>query len=189
MRLFIAIELPPEVQRHLARVQDRLQQEVRSASWTKQANLHLTLKFLGEVPEPDVPQLTSALTAIHPIEPFNLLACGITCFPSHGPIRIVAASFNGDEVRLRSLYHAVEETTAALGFARERRDYHAHATLARPRSLLPSAAKDKLTAVSSPHFPGPSFTACEFVLMESRLLRQGAQYTPLARFPLVKTNT
>src|SRR5205807_1053292 len=86
-RIFIAIEIPADIRR---RIKEHIEQlraacpDVR-ASWTREDNLHLTLKFLGDVPIARIPTLSNAVAeAAHEINPFDLTVSGCGTFPPHG---------------------------------------------------------------------------------------------------------
>src|SRR5690349_8452699 len=99
MRLFIAITLSEAVRRCLsqlcAELKTKLVDEPRSLSWVKAESLHVTMKFLGEVPESAVPDLCAALSAVPKCGPLSLRACALHCLPRHRPPRVIAAGLNG----------------------------------------------------------------------------------------------
>ncbi len=123
MRLFVAIELPEKVRAHLMEAQAAMRPGLRGVSWTRGENLHLTLKFLGETAEADVPRVCAGLEGVRRAEGIGLRASGVTCFPERGMFRVVAAGFSGEVERLGALYGEVERACAGLGFAAERRAY------------------------------------------------------------------
>lgn len=183
MRLFLAIELPPAVQSHLGRLQEALRSRAR-VSWTRPANLHLTLQFLGEMPETDVPGLTAALAGVRQKSIGGLCFTHLEMFPPAGRVRIVGAALAGDIAVVHQLHDAIQDATVALGFAPEHRAYRPHATLGRAGVPLPGSLRAVLAAAAELHWPGPRFDVHEFVLMQSRLRSEGAQYLPVARFAL-----
>jgi 2'-5' RNA ligase len=196
MRLFTAIELPAPVRNHLAGLArewaDNWGEELLGlsnedyprASWVRPENLHVTLKFLGEVPEPDVPKVCDALSGCVSPGAMRLNADRVECLPPRGPVRVIAASVGGDVGRLALLHQEIERACDKVGFAPERREYRPHITLGRAKVPLPRHVREGLAAAGAGHFPGPEFEAREFVLMESRLRREGAEYVPAARFAL-----
>ena len=191
MRLFTAIELPDPARRHLADVQARLKQLWQPAaatrfppvSWTREKNLHVTLKFLGEVPDERVPGVCEALAqATFPREPLKLHAAALDAFPSHGSIRVLHARIEGDADALAAVHASIEAQCASLGFPRENRRFRAHVTMGRPRAPL-RGAWDALERATSGTLPGPEFEAPSFSLVQSKLNPAGAIYTTLATFP------
>lgn len=186
MRLFFAIELSEQVRAHLSRVQDELRDKDRGISWTKSENLHVTLKFIGEVEEPNVAPLCDAVKQLPRPGPIVLRAMGLQFFPPRSGARIVAAEMEGDLEQLQQVYEQLEDACARCGYARERRRYRPHVTLARPRQFLRPPQQAQLIERSENLWTGPNLTITEFVLMESQLGgARGAQYVPVARFPLV----
>jgi 2'-5' RNA ligase len=183
MRLFLAIELPDDVREHLLNVRQRLEAWLPKIAYTRAENLHLTLKFLGEVEPKRVDAITESLSKIG-TQRIELQADGIECFPARGPVRIVAASLTGSTGALRALVDAIEQRCKHLGFEREQRAYTPHVTLARARPVLSAKFRAIATEVTEDLWPGPTFAPGEFVLMDSQLTPEGSKYTPVARFPI-----
>src|SRR5687767_13170747 len=130
MRLFLAIELSDELRNHLVKMQDGVRSLATNLSFTRPENLHLTLKLLAEVPDPDVPSLTDALNTIPRVGEFSLSTTGIICFPDRGRVRVISANVNAPH-NLLQLHTQIETAMQAKGFARENRAYRPHITLAR----------------------------------------------------------
>ena len=181
MRLFVAIELSSELRTHLVKMQEGVRAVTADLSLTRPENLHLTLKFLGEVPDAQVPRVTDALAAIAPVGEFDLKDAGIVCFPEGGRVRVVSAAVESTS-NLIELHQRIEGAMEAAGFPREGRAYHPHITLARARNALPPPMRGRLMAADDASKPRESMRVHDFVLMESRLHPKGAQYTPAARF-------
>src|SRR5438874_11926278 len=91
-RTFVAIEIPPDIRQRIKEHIDQLRAafpDVR-ASWTRENNLHLTLKFLGNVPVAHIPALSTAVAeAAHEIDPFDLVISGCGTFPPHGRPKVL----------------------------------------------------------------------------------------------------
>jgi len=183
MRLFLAIELPPDVRAHLRSVQEVLEPHLGSAAITRDAGLHVTLKFLGEADPSQLEPIETSLAAVGG-GPIELSAVGVACFPERGSVRIVAASFGGNVKRLKAVHDAVEQRCSYLGFRREERAYRAHVTLVRARPVLPPSIRKLAHDLMAPLWPGPTFTAEAFALFQSRLMPEGSQYMKLHEFPL-----
>jgi 2'-5' RNA ligase len=185
MRLFIAIELPEDAKRHLVAVQDAVRPHAAKASLTRPENLHLTLKFLGEVEVRLAGALRESLEKVKGPVGISLSATGIECFPNRGPVRIVAAALGGQVEALSAVHAAIEQRCRFLGFERETRAYRPHVTVARARPTLPPATRDLLSDTTEALFPGPALVAKEFALVQSTLKPQGSEYVTIARFPFV----
>ena len=189
-RTFIAIELPPDIRHRITEhiVQLRTAFPQVRASWSRAHNLHLTLKFLGDIPVSRIPSLSDACDeAARQIAPFELLVKGSGTFPPHGKpkvlwIGIEDAAASSRSKGLLSLHSALEDQCAAAGLAREPRAYHPHLTIARLRE-----AKDS-RPLAEQHkqidFAPQTFAVTEIVLFRSELSSQGSKHTALARHPL-----
>ena len=189
MRLFIAIELPAPVRRHLAVLAASLRESLDRASrpvpisWTRESNLHVTLKFLGEVPDERVTEVCDALAHVEYWPPaLRLYPEALDAFPSRNVIRVLHARVAGEIDRLAALHAAIAVQCEQLGFPRENRRFHAHVTLARPRVPL-RGAWETLQESARDAWPGPAFEARQFSLVQSQLNPRGSVYTPLAHLP------
>ena len=174
MRLFVAIELDEPFRNQLIKIQDALRSNLPNVSFTKPQNLHLTLKFIGEVEDKKVPALCDALGAVTREGPFVLNYVGLDFLPERGPIRIIAAAVDGGE-KLLALQKRIEEACATQNIPRENRRYRAHITLARDRRGMPRSKKPQVANVDA------AMTVNEFVLMQSKLSNEGSEYTVLQR--------
>jgi 2'-5' RNA ligase len=183
MRLFLAVELPQEVREHLLKVRQTLEGALPKVSYTRGENLHLTLKFLGDVEPKRVDAITESLGHIKSPQ-FELFANAIECFPHRGPIKVITAALDGTLPPLRALVESIEQRCKFLGFEKEQRGFRPHVTFARARPVLSQRFRTELEEATSNLWPGPSFSTTEFVQMESQLHPQGSIYKPLARFPL-----
>ena len=178
MRLFVAIELDEPFRNHLIKLQESLRPNLPHVSFTKPENLHLTLKFIGEVEEKKVPSLCDALSTVACEGPFLLNYTGLDFLPERGPIRIIAAAVDGGE-KLLALQKRIEEACDTQNIPRENRRFRAHITLARDRRGMKRSKKPHIAEnVIAP------MTATEFVLMQSKLSNKGSQYQPLQRVHL-----
>jgi len=183
MRLFVAVHLPQEIRDGLAAVQERLRRLQADVSWVKPANLHITLKFLGETEPKRLESIGSELTeAARSAAPFSLAVAGVGTFGGRIP-RVVWAGVREGAAPLEALAGTVEDGLARLGFPKERRRFTAHFTLGRVRSprnaeVLLAAIRDEPTELLGTVF------VKEFVLMQSQLDPGGSIYTALEHFPL-----
>jgi 2'-5' RNA ligase len=192
VRLFLAIELPDPVRQHLSDLVARYSiPDFVTLTWgddfglssTRPENLHVTLKFLGEVDDSAVAELVDALNRVELKAPLRLRAAYVDLLPSRGPVRVIAAGLDGHgHVDLVRLHHSVEDCTSGLGYPAERRDYRPHITLARAKWPIPKTLRDNLFQFLQDKFPGPEFQADHFSLFESRLGSGARQYIRLARF-------
>ncbi len=184
MRLFLAIEIPPAVREHLCAVQTIVAPLAPRATLTTAANLHLTVKFLGEVSDAKFDSLIDSLQKVGRPGVVDLTAVGLECFGSGNSIRVVGATIGGDLRALTGLNRSLEQRCQYLNIPAEARAFRPHITLARSRSGLPSAAEKELQAACQAQWPGPTFTAASFCLMQSVLLPSGAEYRQRHSFPI-----
>lgn len=143
IRSFIAIPLSPEVQRSAKRLLRDLRQEKDGMKWVPEDNLHLTLKFLGDVVDREVPAVCQAIRQVtQRFEPFELEFSGTGGFPTAQRPRVIWAGVHAGGDSLVELVTALEIELAELGFKREPRDYRPHLTLGRVRSGSRSASEE-----------------------------------------------
>jgi RNA 2',3'-cyclic 3'-phosphodiesterase len=189
LRLFCAIELPREVRAEVARHITTLREsapDVR-ASWDREEKLHLTLKFFGDVEEKKIEQLIAALRrAASFVSPFDLNIRGTGSLPPKGPPRVLWLGVSDPSGRFAELHRQAEDECARSGFARERKPFHPHLTVARLRS--PAGARRLATLHQGMEFEAPAFTVTEIVLMRSELLPHGSRHTKLSGHQLKKTD-
>ncbi|HKS95105.1 MAG TPA: RNA 2',3'-cyclic phosphodiesterase [Terriglobia bacterium] len=185
MRCFIAIDLPQEIHAALARLQAEFRAALgrhdADARWTRPEGIHLTLKFLGHVPEPEVAAVTESLAALGAFDKFAIEVGGLGFFPGPRRPRVFWVGVEAPPA-LQTLVSGVEAAMEKLGFAPEQRDFTPHLTLARFRTPRPQPALEKLVAERANLSLG-KFEVSEFFLFESKLSPHGAEYRKVARFP------
>jgi 2'-5' RNA ligase len=128
VRAFVALELPGEIKDRLQGVQEKLSDCSARLTMVETALIHITLKFLGEVTEKDIPQVSAALRSIS-FRPFPVTVGAVTVNNVKRPHTVWCTVSDGGEGK--KLFHQVEEVLAPLGFEREARGFTPHATLAR----------------------------------------------------------
>jgi len=187
-RLFVACELPGEAKEALAAVQRLLQERgTEGLRWVRPEGIHLTLKFLGEVPARRLEAIERALArAVQ--EPFSLsVRLGrLGSFGGSTGLRVVWVGLEGDVEELARLAARVEGALDPLGFPRERRPFAAHLTLARVKEGASPQDRRRLfglvRSLEPPPLPGATLETVS--LMQSTLEPGGARYQCLARFPI-----
>ncbi len=184
MRCFLALETPADAKKLLAGVQERLRRADADVAWVAEENLHLSLKFLGELTAEQIGRLTDRLRAEAARRPGMTLGyAGLGVFPERGLPRVVWAGATGDLEALAGLAAAAERAAEAVGVPRERRPFVAHLTLGRVRSArripqLQAALEEQRQG----GWGGGPVREC--VLYRSTLTPQGPVYEGLERFPL-----
>jgi RNA 2',3'-cyclic 3'-phosphodiesterase len=185
LRLFCAIELPQEIRARAAGYIARLRQAEPDAraSWDRQEKLHLTLKFFGDTREERVHFLAGALErAASLVNPLEVAIRGTGAFPPSGQPRVLWLGVTEQSGGLDKLHRRLEDECAGVGFARERKRFHPHLTIARMRS--PEGARKLAALHKSMEFEAAAFTVTEIVLIKSELLPGGSRYTTLSRHEL-----
>jgi len=184
IRSFIAIELPEEIKRGLARLRGELEREEHTfVKWVDVEGIHLTLKFLGNIPLKRVAEITNAMEeATQGISPFHLEISGLGAFPDLKQPRVLWVGIGGDIDKLSSLQQKIDSALASLGFAKEERPFVPHLTLARVRQgALSIQIKNFGELVASANFKmSYSFEVGAISLMRSQLTPRGAIYTRLS---------
>ena len=181
-RVFVAIELPASMRRKLIEHIDRLRStmpEVR-ASWCREENLHLTLKFLGDTPVTKVEALAQAAQrAASAVSPFEIIVEGCGAFPPRGQPRVLWIGIDDPSGKLSELYRALEDECAKAPFARELRVFHPHLTIARLRKPLGSRQVAQLHKEIG--FTPESVAVSELVVIRSELSDEASKHSVVSR--------
>ena len=183
VRSFIAIELPEGVKTGLTRLQNQLKAANHSpVKWINPGSIHLTLKFLGDVPVDKINSITRALeTATREIPPFQLEVKDLGVFPNLNKVRVVWVGVSGDITRLGQLQQRIESNLAILDFTPETRAFTPHLTLARLREQAsPDERQNFGQLIGNTKFESVyKFRVDSISLMSSQLTREGAVYSRL----------
>lgn len=196
-RTFIAIELPPDVRarvaQHIACLRHE-RPEVR-ASWSREGNLHLTLKFLGNVSVADIYKVSDAVARATKSAPsFELTFCGCGTFPPQGRPTVLWIGAGSAGIRppsaqllspsdLDRLHNSIENELDTAGFPRDSRPFRPHLTIARLRQS--QGARQLADLHKSLGFASIGFDVSEVVVFKSELLTQGSKHTAISRHELV----
>ena len=174
-RLFVAIRPPPEVRAQLL----ALQGGVEGARWQDDDQLHLTLRFIGDVDARKADDVLATLAHVHG-SPFTIAINGVGAFDRKGRVDALWAGVT-PHAPLEALHQKIDHTLVRMGLPPEGRAYLPHITLARfSRSGgLPDAFLAANAAISS-----ASFAVRHFALFESTLGSDGARYHLVERWPL-----
>lgn len=184
MRLFIAVDVDEQVRRQLASVQSQLRMALSSpgVKWVNPESIHLTLKFLGDVPDREVPRvcrLTEEAAGRHP--PFEIRVQGMGTFGS--PARVLWAGVLPSE-NLTSLAADLEKAFEEAGWPGEEKDFSAHLTMARLKdSRAGHSARRLLQEYASRTFGDVCIE--QVIVYESQLSSKGPIYTPVGKYNLI----
>jgi RNA 2',3'-cyclic 3'-phosphodiesterase len=183
VRAFIAITLDPGQIVELKQIQRQLQAQVpgEAVRWVRPDQLHLTLRFLGNVPRAKLAELSAALNrATEAMASFRLALAGVGCFPDTKRPRVVWIGMNGDLDSLRRLQSQIEHETQYLGDHRESRDFQPHLTIGRVKAAGIAARKVGECIERAVAPPAAELAVRQIHLIQSELSPAGARYTTLA---------
>ncbi len=185
MRTFVAIELTQQCRDNLLEAIDTLDSIAGGVKWSDEEQLHLTVKFIGELDEDALPDAVEALQKpADETPPFSMDISGISGFPPKGVPNVLFAAVQEDSGVLQSLQSSVEDALAEeLGVEREDRDYIPHVTLGRIKEKGFCPPLPKLVKQLPDSYFG-NVPAGEMVLIKSELTPDGPVYTPLHEFTL-----
>jgi len=184
-RIFCAIELPASVRavvlRHIADLKDAV--PGARASWAREETLHLTLKFLGEIPTTSVPSFSSAVArAAAGVSPLSVHLNETGAFPRHGQPKVLWIGVDDGSRRLADLQSRLEAESEAAGYPKEQRPFHPHLTIARLRD--PRVARALASAHKEMQFDPVVIPVSELVVIRSELSSAGSKYTAVSRHAL-----
>ena len=185
IRTFVAVEIGSEVRNRAAELIAALSAAGADVKWVEPKNLHLTLKFLGDVDTGEIHQVCRAVQdAVADAAPFEFELRGAGAFPGAGRPRTVWLGVAQGEEELVALNGRIEPPLEKLGFRREARRYQPHLTIGRVRRGGPGVrALGELLSQRSDFEAGRTAVA-EVIVFSSQLDRSGPTYEPLARAPL-----
>lgn len=181
-RTFCAIELGDEVRERLAEHAQQLRQKnpQASASWTKPENVHLTLKFFGNISKEKLTRISEAAARVgSTFSPFQIRIGGTGVFPRRSRPQVLWIGIEDSSGRLSDLQQRLEEEFAREGFPKENRGYRPHLTIARLRR--PEDARQLAEAHIQTKFGLTTIRVNEFVLFRSQLSPKGSIYTVISK--------
>jgi 2'-5' RNA ligase len=181
MRLFVALEIPSAVRENLAALLESLRAVSPQTRWVRPENLHVTLKFMGEVPETKLAATRSVLAGVRSDQPVTVDFRGLGFFPNEKRPRVFWAGIEASP-NLKTLAADIESVVEKLGIPREQRPFSPHLTLARFEPPgLPEKLRSAIQENAAREFG--SLRTNQYHLIESKLKPSGAEYTTLESFP------
>ncbi|HBQ38923.1 MAG TPA: RNA 2',3'-cyclic phosphodiesterase [Candidatus Omnitrophica bacterium] len=183
MRAFLAVELPADIRRSLADLQSQLAKTRADVKWTEEENLHITMRFLGEITGPQRQGLEEMLRrAASRHHATTVQLDGLGAFPSVDSPRVLWVGIREGQEELTKIAQEIEQGVTALGLPKEDHQFSAHVTLGRVRS--PKHRAQLVAAMRAVTWTRPEpFMATHLTLFQSTLTSAGARYTPLVKFP------
>ena len=196
-RTFAACDLTDEARAALARAQAALRDKLEGVRWPAAENLHLTMRFLGDVSSNDIGEVLAALSAAAAdVPPLTLRLGRADVFPNWRRPAVLVAHLDADETHMQQLQDLHQKFSARLkplGFAPEKRAFRPHVTIGRVRGRRPNKAnawgdlREILAACGLPTVEARvpiSIPIEEVILYESILRPAGPEYVPLGRAAL-----
>lgn len=179
MRTFIAIELPQEIKDSLSKIQEQLKQSGADVKWVLPQNIHLTLKFLGEIDDIKLSKISEILEGTAKDKnPFQVRISSLGAFPKLNFPRVIWIGIDKGDAETREIAGRLEEKIAKIGIPREDRPFSSHITIGRTRSTL---NRDKLVGdlgTLASNFGGNNleFLVTKITLFKSTLTPKGPVY-------------
>jgi len=174
MRLFIAFDIPESVKEQLVSIQEQIKTDAK-INWVKQENMHLTLKFLGEVAEDKVDDVKKKLSSVK-FKPFEVVVSEIGVFPSENYIRVIWVGLKDDE----SMQRLAKDVRGVLPEFKDDYEFKAHLTIARVKFVKDKKALvDELKSIK---VKSEKFKVENFKLYKSTLTGSGPVYEEVAVF-------
>jgi 2'-5' RNA ligase len=184
IRSFIAVELPAPAEASIGRLQEQLRGRLPELRWVRPGNIHLTLRFLGEVAPAAVSDIHRVLQeAARPAVPMTLRGQGIGVFPGIRKARVLWVGVQGDLAPLARLQERIEKGLEELGWPREGRPFRAHLTLGRFKGPADGSRLQRVL-MEFENYAFDPFSVTQIVLFRSDLKSGGAVYTKLEQVRL-----
>lgn len=182
-RSFIAVEANERVRNSLSQVQSRLEQTGADLKTVKPENVHLTLRFLGDVSESRLDLVKDAVSNAMTLSPFKVSVEGMGVFPKPSFIRVIWAGVGEGTDELETLRQNVDQKLSEIDFPPEDKDFTPHFTISRVKS---GKAKNKLNSIIEDNSSKEwgTIQVDELELKKSELASEGPIYTTLETFPL-----
>lgn len=184
-RVFCAIEIPEEIRQRISKHAQQLQHALPNvqASWTKPDNIHLTLKFFGNISQSDLVKASGAAArTIEGSSPFKIEIVGAGSFPPRGPARVLWIGIDDPSGSLSHLQQKLDSECELAGFPKEGRAFHPHLTVGRLRSPRGARAlADKHKALG---FKAAELEVSSLILFRSELSSKGSKYTRISTHAL-----
>jgi len=184
IRAFIAIELPETIKSSIETIQARLKSLELPLRWVRVENIHLTMKFLGDIEEIEIESIESVLRdSVKMQAPLTLSAKGVGVFPGIRRPRVLWVGIHDHETGLAGLQKSIENQLHRIGYSKEGRPFKGHLTVGRAKGYV-DERKFKEALDSFLAFESSLFTVNEFFIFRSVLKQGGPEYTKLIRIPL-----
>ncbi|HEY2837643.1 MAG TPA: RNA 2',3'-cyclic phosphodiesterase [Pirellulales bacterium] len=180
VRTFVAIEISPEVRSRAKKLIDLLQTIDAKVRWVDPAQLHLTLKFLGEIDLLEVPKVCAAVESVAAaFPPFSIRVASAGAFPDLKRPRTVWLGVDDETEELAALHAQLEEALAKLGFRAENRRFRPHLTIGRVRGEGAGISELSRVIEEQRDYPVGVIDVDAVIVFSSEQERGGPVYEPL----------
>ena len=186
IRTFVAVDIDESVRRRAARLIELLAASVGNVKWVEPQNMHLTLQFLGDVPQTDVHEVCLAVQrAVTACAPFSMSLLGAGAFPHAGRPSTVWIGVDDGAQQLKTLQRCIQQKLKPLGFPPERRAYHPHLTIGRiRRGRVTGGAQLAQGLRDQQSFDAGRSMVDQVIVYASYLERTGPSYQAMSRIGL-----
>jgi 2'-5' RNA ligase len=188
MRLFVAVDLDDNVRSTARETMETLRREpaIRRLDprWVPAENLHITVRFIGHVPDDKAQSVIDVLKADVPVATFEATAQGCGAFPPSGAVRVIWIGLPGGCEGLAEIYGEMNRRLLPFGMPPENRPFSAHLTLARVKDAPRGVSQDARKALERCRVPPVAWTVREATVFQSHLSPHGPRYEALARATL-----
>jgi len=184
LRTFLAIELDSHIVESLVSAQGQLANPADKVKWVERQNLHVTLKFLGDVSDDAVHRVCGRMAeAAAKITAFEFAVRGLVVSPRQGPIRMVWGGVDDPSGLMNVLHEQIDQSLAGMGFKEEIREFRPHITIARVKHVHNAGLFRSLVKNFEEYEFGHQHCD-EVVAYTSMLTGEGPVYTPICHAPL-----
>ena len=184
IRAFIAIPLDPKIQHSIERMQDHLKKSNNDIKWVKPENIHITLKFLGDIDTKQINSIKQILSnCTHNTRPFKVELSQLGAFPNIDRPRTLWVGLKDSKQRLNQISMSLEKTLGKIGFQTDQKPFSSHITIGRIRS---SKNIDALSKSMSSYQISENCTQTisKIILFQSTLCSEGPIYQSLHQIKL-----
>jgi len=188
-RLFISIPVPEAIAEKISEVANEIKEKAFKLKWVSSCNYHITLKFLGGVPVDNIGVIEDVLGRVIAdigISPFKVTCKGAGAFPGFKNPVVLWVGIEDEKASINSVAMKIEDGLFEIGYTKEKRDFHAHVTIARIRRQVNKISGLKELAEGYKEFSFGEFTVNSVKLMESILKPEGTGYSCVKDFPFTR---
>ncbi|MBN1405080.1 MAG: RNA 2',3'-cyclic phosphodiesterase [Candidatus Omnitrophica bacterium] len=187
-RAFIAIALNEQLHKELACLQAKLKSSEADVKWVEPRNIHLTLKFLGNITDEQIGQVKNAIEkTASKFSVYSIHLAQIGAFPKIEYPRVIWVGMDEGRKETTEIYKALKQELSEIGFPEEERTFSPHLTLGRVRSLKNKQQLAKIMEQEKNFNSTGRVLVTEIILFKSTLKRTGSVYDPIFKGSLIKT--